>query len=146
MSKIVFSFPGGMVKNSIIGAVVSLGCYVLLQFLVAFLVCEELIGESLVYVAVCVAAAVSAFAGCFVGASRTGRGGVLSVSTVVAVFLVLTVAVALCAGETETISSGLPGVGLAMAAGGLGAAFLRGILGNAKGTRLESGRNRRRRR
>lgn len=127
MSKVVMSLPKGMVKRSLIGGLVALGAYVLLQLLVALLIHKGVLAVERLYPAVCVAAAVASFLGC-VCSMRAGKGGgsMLPVAVVVVVFLTLTVAVALMTADAVAIQNGLTGVGLSMAAGGLLAALVGG--------------------
>lgn len=133
MSKVVTSLPKGMMKNSIIGAILALGSYISLQFLTALLVHNEMIGEEMIYSLVCVSAGLSSFVGCGYSVLRGGSGGVLSASAVVMVFLTLTVAVALLTGGADVVDGGLTGVGIAMAAGGLLAALVAGLAANKNG-------------
>ena len=128
MSKVVASLPGGFVRNGVVGAILALTCYVVFQFLWSFLIHCEIVGEGMVYLLVCVSAGLSAFLGCGYSAVRGGSGSVLSASAVVVVFLTLTVAVALLTGEVDSIGAGLTGIGGAMAAGGLAAALLAGMV------------------
>ena len=127
MSKVIASLPGVLVKNSVVGAILALACYVALQFVAALLIHSEVVGEEMMYPMVCVAAGVSALAGCSYSVLRGGVGSVLSASSVVMVFLTVTVAVALLAGEAGTVGVGFTGVGSAMALGGLVAAVLPGF-------------------
>lgn len=144
MSKVVLSLPSGMVKNSVVGALLSLACYIVLQFPVALLLHNEVLGEGALYPAVCVCAALAAFSGCAYSALRSGEGMVLSAASVVLVFLVLTVAVALCTNEVGTLGAGLTGVGAAMAVGGLAAALVCGAMGRKPSSRREKKRTKRR--
>ena len=122
MSKVVMSLPKGMVKHSLLGGLVALVSYVLLQFLVALLIHQGVLGPEKLYPAVCVTAAVAAFLGCGYCVLRRG-GSMLSVSAVVVVFLAVTVAAAFLTADAIAVSRGLTGVGLSMAAGGLAAAL-----------------------
>lgn len=124
MSKMVASLPRGLMKNSVVGAILALVCYVLLQFFVALLMHSEVAGEGAMYPMVCAAAGLSSFLGCVYCVVKGGGGRVLSASAVVLIFLVVTVAVALLTSEVGMIDGGLTGVGAAMAAGGLLAAFV----------------------
>ena len=45
MSKVVASLPKGLMKNSVVGAVLALACYMALQFIVALLIHSEIAGE-----------------------------------------------------------------------------------------------------
>ena len=124
MSKVVMSLPKGMVKNSVIGGCVALAAYVVLQLLCALLIHKELLGEDVLYPMVCVAAAVASFLGCGYSVLTRQEGAILTVSAVTAVFLLLTLAVALLANRSVAVENGLVGVGLSMAAGGLLAALV----------------------
>ena len=138
MSRVVVALPKGMVRHSVIGGAVALGCYVALQFVWALLIHKEVMGEELLYPAVCISAAAASFLGCMYSLLSSGAARMLPVSAVVAVFLSVTMTAALLTAETVAVSNGLTGVGLSMAAGGLLAALLGG-----SGRR---GRSRRRRR
>lgn len=127
MSKVVASLPRGLMKNSVVGAVVALVCYVTLQFIVALLIHGEMAGEEAMYPMVCGAAGLSSFLGCGYCVVKGGDGRVLSVSAVVLVFLALTAAVGLLTSEVGMIDGGLTGVGAAMAVGGLVAALVPGV-------------------
>lgn len=124
MSKVVMSLPKGMVKNSVTGGCVALAAYVALQLLCALLIHKELLGEDVLYPMVCVAAAVASFLGCGYSVLTRQEGAILTVSAVTAVFLLLTLAVALLANRSVAVENGLVGVGLSMAAGGLLAALV----------------------
>ena len=124
MSKVVMSLPKGMVKNSVIGGCVALAAYVVLQLLCALLIHKELLGEDVLYPMVCVAAAAASFLGCGYSVLTRQEGAILTVSAVTAVFLILTLAVALLANRSVAVENGLVGVGLSMAAGGLLAALV----------------------
>ncbi len=124
MSKVVMSLPKGMVKNSVIGGCVALAAYVVLQLLCALLIHKELLGEDVLYPMVCVAAAAASFLGCGYSVLTRQEGAILTVSAVTAVFLLLTLAVALLANRSVAVENGLVGVGLSMAAGGLLAALV----------------------
>lgn len=119
MSKVVASFPEGMVKGGFVGAVVSLVCYVLLQFLAALLISEEIVGEEMLYSIVCLSAGISSFAGCWCGTARSKGGRGLGAATVVVVFLALTIVIGFLSGEVGVIGDGLVGVGVSMSLGGL---------------------------
>ena len=114
MSKVVMSLPKGMMKNSLTGGCVALVSYVILQLLCALLIHKELL----------VAAAVASFLGCVYSVLTRQEGAILTVSTVTAVFLILTLAVALLTNKSIAVENGLVGVGLSMAAGGLLAALV----------------------
>ena len=124
MSKVVTSLPEGLLKNSVVGAVLAVLCYVSLQFVVALLIHGEVVGEGAMYPMVCTAAGLSSCLGCGYCAVKGGGGRVLSASAVVLVFLVITVAVGSLASEVGMMGGGLTGVGSAMAAGGLLAALM----------------------
>ena len=143
MSKLYVSLPEGMVKNSVIGAGLSLGCYALLQFLTAFFVSGEFLGEETIFPAICVSAAVASFVGCLYSSVRVGWGVALSAGSAVAVFLVLTVVIALCVSETGVDGVSLTWVSAAMAMGGLMAAIVCGASGKSTVKRREKGRSRR---
>ena len=136
MSKVVVSLPQGLVKNSVIGGALALATYVALQFLWALLIDRGLFGFELLYPLVCVAAGISAFAGCGYSVLRGRGNGMLSVPVVIVVFLTLTLAAALFTADVAAIRSGFTGIGLSMAAGGLLAALVGGLLpGNGGGRR-----------
>jgi len=124
MSKVVMSLPKGMMKNSLTGGVIALAVYVLEQLLWALLIDREVLPPDAVYPMVCVAAAVASLLGCLWSVVRGGSAAVLPVSAVVAVFLTLTVTVALVSAKSIAVDNGLTGVGLSMAAGGLMAALV----------------------
>ena len=124
MSKVVMSLPKGMVKNSVTGGCVALAAYAALQLLCALLIHKELLGEDVLYPMVCVAAAAASFLGCGYSVLTRQEGAILTVSAVTAVFLLLTLAVALLANRSVAVENGLVGVGLSMAAGGLLAALV----------------------
>lgn len=124
MSKMVVSGPGGVVRAGLIGASASLVSYVLLQFVVALLLHCQVLGEGMIYLLVCVAAAISSFVGCVIGVVRGGEKAVLSASTVTLVFLTVTITVGVLSGDSESVADGLVGVGSAMAFGGLLAAVM----------------------
>ena len=144
MSKIVMSLPEGMVKNSLIGGLVSLASYVALQFLCALLVDRGVLGLEQLYPLVCVTAAVASFLGCGYSVLRGKGASMLSVPVVVAVFLTLTLAAALFTADVVSIENGLTGLGLSMAAGGLLAALVGSNLhkGNRGKNRTRSRRRR----
>ena len=123
MSNVVGSQFERLLKNSIIGVVVALVSYVILQLLCAFLIHCEIAGEGMIYPMVCISAAVSSYMGCVYGVMRGGEGRILSASMVAAVFLALTIAIGLLSGESGAVSSGWAGIGGAMALGGLLAAM-----------------------
>lgn len=143
MSKVVAAVPKGLVKNSAIGALLALACYVALQFVSALLIHSELVGEGTLYSMVCVSAGLAAFLGCGYSVMKGGAGSVLSASAVVLVFMALTVATALVLGEQGAIGGGLTGVGGAMAVGGLAAAVVPGLW-EKKGVSRRDGRKTRR--
>lgn len=142
MSKIVVSLPGGVVKYSLQGAALALVIYLGQQCLWALLLHKGVMGFELLYPAVCVSAAVAAFFGCLYSAVRSGRGDALSVASVIAVFLAVTVAAGLLSAEGLAVERGLTGVGLSMAAGGLASA----LVGMNLSKRSRGPRARRRRR
>lgn len=119
MSKVVASLPEGMVKGGFVGAVVSLVCYVLLQFLSALLISKEMVGEEMLYPIVCLSAGMSSFAGCWCGTNRSKGGRGLGAATVVVVFLALTIVIGFLSGEVGVIGDGLVGIGVSMSLGGL---------------------------
>lgn len=143
MSKIVLSLPEGMIKTGVSGAFISLVCYVLLQFLSAFLICREIAGEEMLYPMVCLSAGISAFAGCWYGTVRSKTGGVLGAATVVIVFLALTVAIGLLCGKIGAVGNGLVGVGVSMSVGGLAAALFSAVKGNGTGVKRDRGKRKR---
>lgn len=124
MSKVVMSLPEGMVKNSLIGGLLSLASYVSLQFLCALLVDRGVLELEQVYPLVCVTAAVASFLGCGYSVLKGKGTSMLSVPVVVAVFLTLTLAASLFTADAVSIENGLTGLGLSMAAGGLLAALV----------------------
>lgn len=146
MSKIVMSLPEGMIKTGVNGAFISLVCYVLLQFLSAFLICREIAGEEMLYPMVCLSAGISAFAGCWYGTARSKKGGVLGAATVVIVFLALTVMIGLLCGKVGAVGNGLVGVGVSMSVGGLAAALFTAVKGEGVGVKRERGKRRREKR
>ncbi len=121
MSGITSIVPNHLLKNSIIGACISVCIYIVLQLISALLIHNEVVSEDAMYPLVCCGAAVSSMIGCSFSASRGGKRGALSVSAVVAVFLSLTLLVGLTAGEAKSVADGMVGIGVAMCAGGLGA-------------------------
>ena len=143
MSKIVMSLPEGMIKTGVNGAFISLVCYVLLQFLSAFLICREIAGEEMLYPMVCLSAGISAFAGCWYGTARSKKGGVLGAATVVVVFLALTVTIGFLCGKVGVVGNGLVGVGVSMSVGGLAAALFSAMKGEGAGAKRERGKRRR---
>ena len=108
-----------LLKNSVVGAVIALVSYVVLQLPCALLVHCEILGECMIYPMVCIGAALSSFLGCMYGVMRGGEGRVLSASVVACVFLSLTVVIGLLSCESGSISSGWAGIGGTMAIGGL---------------------------
>lgn len=145
MSKVVMSLPKKTVKNGIMGAVVSLTSYVALQFPVAFLINSEMVGEGVIYPAVCVCACVACFLGCTYSTLRSDGGAALSAVPVMAIFLTLTAAISMCAGHNSAIGSGLVGVGMAMVAGGVVSSVICCSIGRKRVSRREKKRNKRRR-
>lgn len=146
MSKIVMSLPKGMVKNAVIGGILALAAYVALQLGTALLIHKEVLGETAMYPAVCVSAALAAFLGCGYSIWKGRGASMLTTTAVVVVFLTLTLAAALLTTDTVAIENGLTGVGLSMAAGGLAAALLGGSLplrGERGGRRSRKKRSRR---
>lgn len=144
MSKVVMSLPQGIIKNSLIGGMVALAAYLLLQMACALLIHRELIGMEAMYPMVCVSAAVAAFLGCGYSVLRRREAAVLTASAVVAVFLTVTLAAAFVTADAIAVENGLTGVGLSMAAGGLAAALVGSNLpGSKRG--VGKGRGRRRR-
>lgn len=143
MSKVVMSLPKGMVKRSAVGGVIALAVYVALQFLAALLIHKEILGMEHLYPVVCAAAAVSSFLGCGYSVWKGRSAGMLTVSAVVAVFLTLTVCVALLSAQSVRMEGGLTGVGLAMAGGGLASTLVFGRA--ASGKKNRGGRAKKRR-
>lgn len=121
MSKVIVSLPQGLVKNCAVGAALALGSYAALQLLCALLIDRGVLGTDALYPLICAAAAVASLLGCGYSVVRGRR--VVSVPVVAAVFLALTLAVALLAGDAVAVENGLTGVGLSMAAGALAAAL-----------------------
>ena len=144
MSKVVMSLPEGMVKNCLVGSVLSLLSYILLQMLCALLVDRGVLGLDQIYPLVCVTAALASFLGCGYSVLRGKGTSMLPVPVVVVVFLSLTLAAALLTTEAVSIENGLTGLGLSMAAGGLLAALVGYNL--PKGKRGRSGAHRKKRR
>ena len=142
MPKVELSLPDGMMKKGIVGALISMACYVAMQCLVAFLVCREIVSPEMIYPAACVSAAIASFVGCLFG---SGKGSGMSSAVVVTVYLALTVLIGLCTSEHGINGSGLAGVGIAMSLGGLASAFVGGTMGKSGSGRRERGRSRRRR-
>lgn len=124
MSKVVMSLPKGMVRNSVIGGVLALASYVLLQLVSAALVDKGILGLEQLYPMVCVTAAVSSFFGCGYSVLKGKGTSMLSVPVVVVVFMTLTLAAAFLTADTIAIENGVTGLGLSMAAGGLLAALV----------------------
>lgn len=143
MSKVVMSLPKGMVKNCLIGGVIALISYLILQFLCAFLIHRELLGFDKLYPMVCIAAAAASFLGCGFSVLRQRDGSMLTVSVVVVVFLTVTLAAAFVTTDAIAIDNGLTGIGLSMAAGGLAAAL---VGSRPQKNRRAGGRTKRRRR
>lgn len=146
MSKVVMALPKGMAKNSVVGGVIALTVYAVLQMLCALLVHREVVSVDMLYPMVCITAAVASFGGCVYSVLRGRSASMLSVSVVVVVFLVLTLAVALISAESIAVDNGLTGVGLCMAAGGLLAALVGPGLSGKKNARGKNGGRKRRRR
>lgn len=137
MSKVVMSLPNGMVKNSVIGGLLSLVSYVALQLICAMLVDKGMIGLEQLYPLVCITAAIASFLGCGYSVLRGKGTSMLTVPAVVVVFMTLTLVAALLTTDTIAIENGVTGLGLSMAAGGLLAALV--------GSNLpKGGRNKRR--
>ena len=135
MSKLLVPNSKKLIQNSAIGAVLALVSYVVLQLPVALFIHCEVWGEEMLYLSVCVAAAIASFLGCAFSVLHGGEGGILRASAVVLVFL---------SGEAGTLGAGLTGVGGAMTVGGL----LAGILPSwkMKKRRRDNGREKRRNR
>lgn len=143
MSKVVMSLPGGMIKNSLIGAAIALGSYVTLQFLVALLVDNGVVEEGAVYLAACICAGAASFLGCAYSALRVGGGMALSAASVVIIFFMLVLTISMCAGEAGGVEmENAGGIITSMAVGGLSAAVICGVKG--KGVSGERGRGKRR--
>ena len=124
MSKVVMSLPKGMVKNSMIGGLLALASYIMLQFVCALLIDKGVLGMEQLYPMVCVAAFLASFLGCGYSVLKGKGTSMLSVPVVVAVFMTLTLAAALLTAEAISIENGLTGLGLSMAGGGLLAALV----------------------
>ena len=107
-----------MGENSIIGAMISLGSYVILQSFSAMLIYFEIVGETAVYFLVCISAATAAFLGCGYHLIK-GTANMLNVSTVIAVFLTLTIIIGILSSPSNEIGFGLTGIGVSMVVGGL---------------------------
>ena len=137
MSKMAASLPGEQIKNSVIGGVISLAVYVVLQFVAALLLYSEIVGERMVYPMACTSAVIASFFGCGYGVFRKEKGNSLGAAAVVVVFLVLTVVAGLLAGGTQTMGAGLTGIGGSMAAGGLAAAMVGGVIRGKRATRYD---------
>ena len=144
MSKTVAHSPAGLLKNSLIGAIIALVSYVVLQCPVALLIHCEVLTVEMLYPMVCVAAGLSSFLGCVFSVLRAEEGGVLSATAVALVFLAITVVVGLLSGEAGMIGAGLIGVGGAMVAGGLLAAAVPVVW--KRGYRRDKGRGKRNKR
>ena len=132
MSKAGGSLSERFVKNGLVGALLSLVCYVGLQFLSALLLHCEVVGEGTIYPLVCISAALSSFVGCGYSVVRGGNGSVLSASAVALVFLALTIAIGLLSGEAGAVGAGMVGVGGAIVCGGLIAAVVLGLRGERR--------------
>ena len=143
MSKVVAALSWARVKDGVIGGVLALFVYVALQLLNAFLIHREVLGAESIYVAICVSAGVSSFAGCGYSVLRRGRENVLGATVVVIVFVLLTAAVGVLSGG-EGAGTGMVGVGGAMAAGGLMAAVTGAMTREGSRGRYEKMRGRRR--
>lgn len=144
MSKGISALPKGMIGSSVLGGASALGVYVLLQLVCALLIDREVVGVELLYPMVCAAAAAASFAGCMVSALWRRERSALSASAVVAVFLALTLAAALLTADAVAVDSGLAGVGLGMAAGGLLAAITAPAKKRGSGRRRRTAQRRRR--
>ena len=144
MSKVVMSLPKGMVRRSLMGGAIALAVYVALQFLLAFLLHREMAPEEYLHPMVCVSAALASFCGCAYSLLAGKGSSVLSVSAVVAVFLAVTVAAGLLTAESLAVDTGLTGVGLSMAAGGLAAALVGSLRPSQGGGGKRRARKRRR--
>jgi len=118
------SLPKGMVKNSLIGGMLALLSYVVLQFICAMLIDKGVLGMEQLYPVVCVTAAIASFLGCGYSVLRGKSVSMLSVPVVVVVFMTLTLAAALLTADAISIDNGVTGLGLSMAAGGLLAALV----------------------
>lgn len=136
MSKISFSLPKGWAKNSIIGAVISLLSYVVLQSISAMLIYFEMVGEGAVYSLVCISAALAVFLGCGYHLIQKTEN-ILNSSTVIAIFLALTIVIGILSNPSHEIGFGLTGVGVSMVIGGLAAVFLGGFYRKRKKTRRD---------
>ena len=117
-----------LLKNSVVGSVIAMISYVMLQLLCALLVHCEIVGEGMIYPMVCVGAAVSSFLGCVYGVMRGGEGRILSASVVAVIFMSLTIMIGLLSGKSDAIASGWVGIGSAMAVGGLLAAMVPSLM------------------
>lgn len=144
MSKVVMALPKGMAKNSVVGGVIALVVYVALQMLCALLIHREAVPMDMLYPMVCITAALASFLGCAYSVLRGGNPSVLSVSSVVVVFLTLTVAAAFVSTDSIAVDNGLTGVGLSMAAGGLLAALVGPAFAGKKGGKSRAQKKRRR--
>ena len=144
MSKMAVPLFDRLVKNGLIGALLSLVCYIGLQFVSGLLIHSEVVGEGAIYALVCASAALSSFVGCGYSVVRGGDGSVLSASAVALVFLALTTAIGLLSGEAGSVGAGMVGVGGSMVAGGFLAAVVLGL--RKDGRRGERGKTRRKKR
>lgn len=145
MSKEIGSLLERLLKNSAVGAVIALLCYVTLQLLCALMIHCETVGEGMIYPMVCVSAGVSSFLGCVYSVMRGGDGHILSASAVAVVFLTLTVVIGLLSCESGSIGNGLVGIGSAMAVGGLLSAAVPALVKRGGGKMKGRGRRNRRR-
>ena len=130
------------IKTCMIGAIIALGTYAVLQLFTALLIHCEIVGEDSLYLLVCISAAVASFVGCGVTMLGREKKGGLSASAVVLIFLALTLVIALTVGKADGITDGFVGIGIAMAVGGLAVALLGGV--SARSNKSHSEKNRRR--
>ena len=144
MSREIGSLIERLLKNSVVGAAIALVSYVALQLLCALMVHCEVVGEGVIYLMVCISAAISSFLGCVYSVMRGGEGYILSASAVAMVFLSLTVVIGLLSCESGVPGAGLAGVGGAMAAGGLLASAVPAITKHRGAAKGHGRRNRRR--
>lgn len=126
MSKVVVALPKGGLKRTAVGGVIAFVLYVLCQGVCALLIHKGVMPEGFLYPAVCVSAAVSSLAGCLYTMGRGKSASVLTVLAVAAVFLMLTLAVAVFNADGIAVEQGVVGIGLSMCAGALIAALIGG--------------------
>lgn len=127
MSKQTMSLPCKKIGSYLVGGLVALGAYALLQLPVSFLVHREVIEEGAIGAAICISASLASFLGCGYSVLKGEKGTALSAAAVTAVFLTLAAAVGACLGDRTAVGPVLTEVGIAMVFGGLAAAVAGGF-------------------